>query len=53
MIVKTILSIRNYWILVMYSRERLSSTNAGRMYRLNRKIRTKSPNSRKDSWLTK
>lgn len=37
----------------MYSRDRFSSTKAGRIYRLNTKISTNSPNSRKDSWLTK
>lgn len=34
---------------VMYSRTTFSSTNAGRIYRLNRKISTNRPNSTNDS----
>lgn len=37
----------------MYSRDRCSSTNAGRIYRLNTNTSTNRANSRKDSWLTK
>lgn len=34
---------------VIYSRTTFSSTNAGRIYRLNRKISTNRPNSTNDS----